>query len=176
MNAEVKVFRRDIRYPRIEIKNFETRIILPFDYSVPVKVILDRYKNVLIKKYKYLKEVKNLSKNIKLTENEKFEEVLTKYIKEFSKKLIVSPKKIILRKMRKRWGSCTKDGSIVFNKNLRFLSNNLIRYVVCHEICHLVERNHNENFYNLINRFYKNHKKYIKLLDSFLIAVSNNKS
>ncbi|MCX8095387.1 MAG: nickel pincer cofactor biosynthesis protein LarC [Caldisericia bacterium] len=29
----------------------------------------------MIKKYKYLKEVKNLSKNIKLTENEKFEEV-----------------------------------------------------------------------------------------------------
>ena len=61
--------------------------------------------------------------------------------------------------MKKRWGSCDTKNNLKFNKNLKYLPNHLIEYVVFHEITHLKEFNHNKNFYNHIEKRYPNYKK-----------------
>ncbi|MEN3014342.1 MAG: M48 family metallopeptidase [Endomicrobiia bacterium] len=171
MNIKTKIFRRNVKYPRIEIKNFETRVILPLRYNVPADVIINKYRAVLEEKYKYINEVEKISRNLRVVVNENFIEDIKTYLEEFSKKLNISYKSIVLRKMRKSWASCTKNNVLVFNKNLKFLPKELLKYVVCHEVCHLLEKKHNENFYKLLNRFYKDHIYYTKLLDAYFVLL-----
>lgn len=54
------------------------------------------------------------------------------------------------RFMRSQWGSCSQSGRIALNTHLVKLPRALVRYVVLHELCHLVEHNHGPRFYDLM--------------------------
>lgn len=56
-----------------------------------------------------------------------------------------------LRRMRRRWGSCSSDGNITLNLDLVRYPLHLIDYVVVHELCHLREFHHGPAFYRLMD-------------------------
>ena len=62
----------------------------------------------------------------------------------------VTPASIELREMKSRWGSCTKNGKIILNSELIHTSRICIEYVIIHELCHLVHKNHTRDFYTLL--------------------------
>ena len=64
---------------------------------------------------------------------------------------ITSLPTIKLRKMEKRWGSCSNDGLILLNPELISAPLDCIDYVIVHELCHLKEYNHNRRFYQLLS-------------------------
>lgn len=51
--------------------------------------------------------------------------------------------------MAKRWGSCGPDGHILLNPALIKAPRACIEYVIVHELCHLLIRNHTREFYRL---------------------------
>jgi len=55
-----------------------------------------------------------------------------------------------IRKMRARWGSCSRRGEICLNSLLMRLSPRLIDLVIAHELCHLSHFNHGPLFYELL--------------------------
>lgn len=55
-----------------------------------------------------------------------------------------------IRFMEKRWGSCSPKGKIRLNTALIKAPKSCIRYVVIHELCHLIEPNHAKAFYRLL--------------------------
>lgn len=57
-----------------------------------------------------------------------------------------------IRRMEKRWGSCTAKGKILLNLKLIQAPKPLIDYVVMHELCHLKEHHHGPGFYTLLDR------------------------
>ena len=59
---------------------------------------------------------------------------------------------IKIRRMKKRWGSCSANGSINLNLYLIQAPKAYIDYVIIHELCHLKEHNHGRAFYALLNR------------------------
>lgn len=57
-----------------------------------------------------------------------------------------------IRKMQRRWGSCTPSHSVLLNLDLIRTPVDCIDYVVAHELCHLIERHHGPEFYRLLRR------------------------
>jgi predicted metal-dependent hydrolase len=63
---------------------------------------------------------------------------------------ILAAPELRLRKMRRRWGSCSRGGRVTLNIELVKLPLSMIDYVIAHELCHLFEFNHGRKFYELL--------------------------
>jgi predicted metal-dependent hydrolase len=57
--------------------------------------------------------------------------------------------------MKTRWGSCNfKQGNIRLNTELVKKPKDLLEYVIVHEMVHLIEPTHNDNFIAILNQHY----------------------
>lgn len=83
--------------------------------------------------------------------NVKFQEYAQPIIEQFSI-YGVKPQSLSIKKMDKRWGYCTIDGHITLNPRLICAPRCCIEYVITHELCHLIHRNHNKEFYALLTK------------------------
>ena len=64
----------------------------------------------------------------------------------------LDPPRWSIRRMKRRWGSCTKSGSILLNLLLIQVSPACIDYIIIHELCHLFHHSHDSAFYGLLDR------------------------
>lgn len=71
-----------------------------------------------------------------------------------------------IKKMEKRWGSCTPQQKIILNSELIKAPVVCINYVILHELCHLVHHNHSKSFYRLLENFMPDWQKYKQLLET----------
>jgi predicted metal-dependent hydrolase len=79
----------------------------------------------------------------------KFAEIAEPIIQRF-KKYNVEPASLYIQQMENRWGSCTPKGKIILNVELMKAPKPCIEYVITHELCHLLHRNHTAAFYKLL--------------------------
>ena len=59
--------------------------------------------------------------------------------------------RLCLRKMSKRWGSCSAANLLTINTDLIRAPRSCIDYVLTHELCHLLHPNHSSDFYRLLS-------------------------
>ena len=63
-----------------------------------------------------------------------------------------TPKRVDVRDLGFRWGSCGKNGVLHFNWKILQLPARLIDYVIVHELIHLLESDHGPAFYAALGR------------------------
>ncbi len=68
----------------------------------------------------------------------------------------------------KRWGQCSQDGDLRFNSKLVCLPVGVARYVMLHELVHLVCFDHSTRFRRLIRRHCPDHRELERLLKTYL--------
>lgn len=64
-----------------------------------------------------------------------------------------SYQQLFIKNLKSRWGSCSSVNNINLNLHLMRLPSHLIDYVILHELCHTVEKNHGPNFWKLLDKF-----------------------
>ena len=67
--------------------------------------------------------------------------------------------KLFVRPMTKRWGSAIRNQKIILNPTLIHSSKDCIDYVITHEFCHFTHKNHDKNFWKLLDKKYPNWEK-----------------
>ena len=72
---------------------------------------------------------------------------------------------IKLMSMKKQWGSCSTKGNLILNPHLVKAPKECIDYVILHELCHIAEHNHSENFWRLLTQVMPNWKEVKARLD-----------
>lgn len=73
---------------------------------------------------------------------------------------------ITLRRMLRRWGSCSQSGAVTLNVQLIKMPLHCIDYVIVHELCHLLVFNHSPAFYQLMASVMPDWKLRKKLLET----------
>jgi predicted metal-dependent hydrolase len=97
----------------------------------------------------------------------KFAEIAEPIIQRF-KKYNVEPSSLYIQHMENRWGSCTSKGKIILNTELIKVPKLCIEYVIIHELCHLLYRNHTSDFYRLLTVEMPDWKKWKNKLEKML--------
>lgn len=118
-----------------------------------------RYLKVTVKNKKDEKQVaRRLLKWYRQEAKSIFPERLERY-KYILKREKISVNQLMVRRLQKRWGSCTENGNIILNLSLVQAPVQCIDYVIVHEICHLKFLNHGAKFYGLVSRYMEDWEK-----------------
>jgi hypothetical protein len=70
------------------------------------------------------------------------------------KNQMFKPTGLVIRAMRRRWGSCSNKGIITLSTELIKLPDLFIEYVIIHELCHLKHHNHGSGYYELLSELF----------------------
>lgn len=91
--------------------------------------------------------------------------MLTEKTDYYKKILGVNYKRLRIGDQKTRWGSCSSNGTISYNWRLILMPEEIMDYVVVHELCHLLEMNHSNNFWHQVSGIipdYKVKRKWLK--------------
>ena len=113
----------------------------------------------------------------KMGEREEVEHILSNWYKNqakytiskrvhfYAKQMGESFGRITIKSQKKRWGSCSSARNLNFNWRLIMAPQEVMDYVVVHELCHLRQMNHRDAFWREVEMVlpnYKVHKKWLE--------------
>lgn len=78
--------------------------------------------------------------------------ILPERLMRFARQYKFTVNGIKIQNSKTRWGSCSTRKAINLSFHLMLLPQHLIDYVLLHELCHTVEMNHSDRFWNLMNQ------------------------
>jgi predicted metal-dependent hydrolase len=124
------------------------------------KWVLRRLANMQKAEREYL----SVAGNTAGVDGEKAKDFLEKRINELAGAHGFSYNKLIVRAQKAQWGSCSPKNRISLNIKLAHLPEELVDYVIMHELAHTRVKNHGKRFWRLLDSLFGD----AKALDSRL--------
>lgn len=100
--------------------------------------------------------------------------ILPERLKQLSQMLNIPITGCSITSARTRWGSCSAKNRISLTWRLIMANPDAIDYVIIHELCHVIHKNHSKEFWKKVKQIMPNyliHKKWLKdhgyILDLF---------
>lgn len=79
--------------------------------------------------------------------------------------------KLTIKNTKTRWGSCSFDNNINLSLHLMRISNELIDYVILHELVHTKVKNHSSKFWETLEKHCPNSKILDKELKKYSLRI-----
>ena len=96
---------------------------------------------------------RTISKAISRAMEVEADKVLLPFAREVAEELSLKPAAFEIGRGLRKLGHCTKDRVIQLSRNLMFFPEELIRYIICHELAHLTHLNHSPQFHALCDQY-----------------------
>lgn len=157
------LIRGNIKNLYIHIQDGKVIVKAPYKFSV------EQIEKIVEEKQKWIE--KNLRKSIQKKDKEEryTKEEFVRIIEENTKELIkftnLRPNRVRVKQIKYAWGSCSSRKNITINQKLICYSEQAIRYVILHELCHLRYMNHGKEFWNLVAMYMPDYKEVKKELN-----------
>ena len=97
---------------------------------------------------------------------------LNKTVTYYKNLMNVSVNNIKISEYKSKWGSCNKTKKLTFDWRIIMASEQVIRYLVVHELSHIRHPNHSRSFWNNVESFMPNfniHRKWLSKNGKFLL-------
>jgi len=82
----------------------------------------------------------------------------------YAPKIGVKVNNIKVQELQNRWGSCNDNGDLNFHWKCLMAPVSALDYIVVHELIHLLHRNHDNNFWNAVDKVMPDYAKRMKWL------------
>jgi predicted metal-dependent hydrolase len=166
-----QVVRRNSRKVRLVFHRGHLRVVLP--RHVDPRPIVEKHKKWILDTRDRFERQRLLAGQLDLVQrsNDDFLGLVSDLSKRYSEFLAVRPSAIGFRKMRSKWGSCSAKGKICLNSWLRELPDELIAFIVFHELAHLRVRNHGPAFKALVRSGFPHFRELDRQLKLFSLKI-----
>jgi predicted metal-dependent hydrolase len=93
--------------------------------------------------------------------------VLRNKVEKCSQKTDMAVERINIKNPRKRWGSLSKDKKTInLNVNLLKAPDDVIDYIILHELCHAKINDHSHHYWDLVRRYMPSYQEKIDWLNA----------
>jgi len=166
-----QVVRRNSRRVRIVFLGGQLRVVL--HHRLDPLPIIEQYKGWILEKHGRLQQQLLLAGQLQLSRrsNQEFVDLVHDLSGRYAGVLGVQFNGMRFRKMRSKWGSCSSQGKISLNTWLQALPDELVAYIVFHELAHLKVRNHGPAFKALIRAEFPDFRALDKQLKLFSLKI-----
>lgn len=101
----------------------------------------------------------------------KTKEIVPDLVNKWSLKMGLYPKKVLFRKTKRRWGSCSAKNELSFTSSLIQLPLECIEYVIMHELSHIKHKHHKKAFWLHVEKFMPNFKEHEQIIKNYSAQI-----
>ena len=91
----------------------------------------------------------------------------------YAKEMGSLPSAVKVNSAKTRWGSCSNKGSINYSWRLIMAEEEIMDYVIVHELAHLRELNHSPRFWTIVETILPDYKRRQKKLKEFQKEIAH---
>lgn len=155
-------------------KNFERALLEKWE------TLISRYKKRNITKLETIVDncvmifwekipLDTISGNLDNYLKEKLQEVSLPILDKYTSLIWIRSNDFKIKNLKSKWWSCSGTNNINLNLKLVHLPQEILEYVIIHEVCHLKEKNHWQRFWKLVEKYCENYKEVRKELKNIRI-------
>ncbi len=167
------IIERKVKRGRLEFRDGEIVAIVPRGKSHMAEIMVQKHQGWILRNLQKYQVLQETAKTVELSDRspKQLAVLIDDCIEKASVLLQKKPRQVSYRQMKRRWGSCSISGDLVFNKRLAFVPDYLVWYIVFHEMCHLLVHAHNKQFNNLMRTQFSDVRALRQALHTYAFVI-----
>ncbi len=153
-SRQAELYYQGQSYPLRLIEQTKKRTSLLFDQEAFL-LYYHHYDEVLFQKH-----VDNFYK-------EEAKQFVPLLVEKWSGQMALTPTNIRFRKTKRQWGSCSGKNVLSFNTMMMKLPQDVIQYIVIHELAHIQHKHHKKSFWELVEKYMPDYKQHVTELKKY---------